>query len=246
MRWKAVAAPMSLPMILEAISVGPLAACILDARPNGCIQGRVMARFERSAYVAVDGELVCITDPALYDGAINMRCRRLPAAGADVWLDGRSARRWHPDPWPSPDCIQGCMQLVAGRCRDVPVASGGLSLLGRGEGLTPDGDDIIAGMMLAWRAVGARFDATPVLAAAAERTHAISLAHLRAAAHGYASAPVHAALAALLDPEYSYSDLAPAMAGLDAVGHSSGRSTLTGIKQALVAWAADPTACMKV
>ncbi|MEZ5825409.1 MAG: DUF2877 domain-containing protein [Geminicoccaceae bacterium] len=229
-------------MILEAISLGPVAAAILDAAGSAMPQGRVVSRSERSAYVEYGDDLVCVVDQELYDGAINIRVRRLPEHGQRVRIDRRAARAWKPRPLPSPARIRSHVDSLRQRVADAPAFADPIALFGKGEGLTPDGDDIVAGMMLALNAVGARFDADGWLASARSRTHAISLAHLRAAAAGHASAPVHDALRALVDA--SCADPDGAFAGLAQVGHSSGLSALAGMKAALAAWARNPDALM--
>jgi hypothetical protein len=93
-------------------------------------------------------------------------------------------------------------------------------LVGLGPGLTPSGDDYLGGVMVALRMDerGAQADALwrwlePRLA---ERTSAISAAHLAAAAQGEAHEALHAVLAGA-DP-----------ALLDGVGHCSGWDALAG------------------
>jgi len=104
-------------------------------------------------------------------------------------------------------------------------------LIGLGPGLTPSGDDYLGGMLVAlrWVGRGAQADSLwrwlePRLA---ERTGAISAAHLAAAAAGQ----MHETLHALLDDLAAWEapDLHPALERLDAVGHSSGWDALAGI-----------------
>ena len=128
----------------------------------------------------------------------------------------------------------------------VPSAPGGAvpgvaGLLGLGPGLTPAGDDLLAGAMLALHALGA-----PDLAAALWRTVGAagsaattqaSRAFLAAAADGHACAPVAAVLAALLTdaPPTAADDWPAHVARLDAVGHTSGWDMLAGLVLALAA-----------
>ena len=216
-------------MIVEAYSTGPLAEEILA----GGGSGKVIARFERSAYVAFGDCLVSIVHSELPEGALHVRAKRLPFAGDEVRVDDRSARRWRPPPWPQRiDPASIAEKLGA----PSPIADP-MELLGRGEGLTPEGDDVVIGMFLASHALGIEIDRAAILAAAENRTHAISLAHLRAAARGMASAPAHDALLALLDP--AQRDIGPAITALENVGHSSGRCTLAGMRSVLAAWASE-------
>jgi hypothetical protein len=104
-------------------------------------------------------------------------------------------------------------------------------LIGLGPGLTPSGDDYLGGVLVAlrWLGRGAQAESLwrwlePRLA---ERTSAISAAHLAAAASGQ----VHEALHEVLDNLSAWQppDLLPSLARLDAVGHSSGWDALAGI-----------------
>lgn len=118
---------------------------------------------------------------------------------------------------------------------DVEPAIG---LLGLGPGLTPAGDDLLAGLLIACSKLGERHVARrlgdALLYAAPERTTCISLAHLTAAAAGYGAAPLHDLLDGLVRSERAEMDRA-----LDAaakIGHSSGFDAVGGIILALRAW----------
>jgi hypothetical protein len=104
-------------------------------------------------------------------------------------------------------------------------------LIGLGPGLTPSGDDYLAGVLVAlrWLGRGAQADSLwrwlePQLAGG---TSAISAAHLAAAATGQ----VHEALHELLEnlAAWQAPDLHPTLSKLDAVGHSSGWDALAGV-----------------
>jgi Protein of unknown function (DUF2877) len=98
-------------------------------------------------------------------------------------------------------------------------------LLGRGPGLTPAGDDVLAGFVLGARAFG--LDAAGVLAEVAAtapaRTTAVSAALLWHAARGECVDEVAAVLA---DPS------GPTVARLLRVGHTSGAALATGLSTA--------------
>jgi hypothetical protein len=86
------------------------------------------------------------------------------------------------------------------------AAEAALDLLGLGPGLTPSGDDLLAGMLLALDGLERQDLVAPIgarlLAAAPERTTRISRAHLAAAALGQGAAPLHDLLTALAsDPQ---------------------------------------------
>ena len=141
--------------------------------------------------------------------------------------------------WPALAALSGWTRdaLVEGRAAGAPPASVD-GLVGLGPGLTPSGDDVLAGALLALHAF-ARPDLADRLAAwleprAAERTGAISLAHLECAAHGEGAAALHDALAALSsgDPV----TLAGSTAAVGALGHSSGWDGLAGIVAVGAAW----------
>lgn len=106
--------------------------------------------------------------------------------------------------------------LAAGEPAAVPA------LVGRGDGLTPVGDDVLAGWLVASRAVGR--DTTPIAEAVEAhlpRTTSLSAALLRHAIAGEAIAPFRVALTT------------GAVADLLAVGHTSGAGMLLGAHLAL-------------
>ena len=112
--------------------------------------------------------------------------------------------------------------------REVPPLK---DLVGLGPGLTPSGDDLVCGSLVALQALGLRAPASRLAEAAAplfrSNGNGISRAHFRTAAEGAATAPLHDALAALAKGRAE--DLAPALERLDAIGHCSGWDALTGL-----------------
>jgi len=106
------------------------------------------------------------------------------------------------------------------------------ALAGLGPGLTPAGDDALAGMLLAMRASNGP-DAEPLLhaAAARARTTALSLAFLRCAAAGQALAPAHRLLDAAARGD-SGAALAAASAVAE-VGATSGADFCYGLRAAI-------------
>lgn len=132
-----------------------------------------------------------------------------------VWRAGSALKNWlenNPDKTPSP-----------------PPQSEGL--LGLGDGLTPAGDDLLIGMMLALRTYGraeaADRLATWALPLARTRTNKISVSHLNCAAAGEGSAVLHDTLYALNNANCSALDRC--LDALDRVGHTSGWDALTGV-----------------
>ncbi|MGI9511067.1 MAG: DUF2877 domain-containing protein [Geminicoccaceae bacterium] len=113
-----------------------------------------------------------------------------------------------------------------------------IDLLGLGPGLTPAGDDLLAGLLIACRTLGENDVAGQIgealLDAGAARTTDISLAHLRAAALGYGAAPLHDLLTALLADKPLLVD--QALDAASKIGHSSGFDAVGGIILTLRAW----------
>lgn len=102
------------------------------------------------------------------------------------------------------------------------------SLLGRGPGLTPSGDDFLGGSLIALHLLNRPEIARTLWATleplARTRTNAISRALLAAAARGMGSATLHHAL----DTYLTGKNLDTALAGLDKIGHSSGWDAFAG------------------
>jgi hypothetical protein len=133
--------------------------------------------------------------------------------------------------WPAIAALRAWAQAVAleGSAEPPPDEIG--TLLGLGPGLTPSGDDLTGGALIALRGLGwtpaADRLAAWVLERAPRRTHPISRAHLVCAAAGEGALAVHEALRALCTP--GAIGLAPALDALDTVGHSSGWDALAGV-----------------
>jgi hypothetical protein len=112
-----------------------------------------------------------------------------------------------------------------------------VDLLGLGPGLTPSGDDLLGGALIALRAIG-RADAVQdldwqIASEAAGATTPLSCAFLRAAADGLGCASLHGAIAALLEDDRSA--LAGDVDALGRIGHTSGWDALAGAALALQA-----------
>jgi hypothetical protein len=118
---------------------------------------------------------------------------------------------------------------LRGRTGVAPDAAAAM-LLGLGPGLTPSGDDLVGGAMVALSALGRRDVARDLaswgLPLAVTRTGRISAAHLACAADGEASCALHDMLAALVVTDRD--GIAAAFAALAAIGHSSGLDMLAG------------------
>ena len=111
------------------------------------------------------------------------------------------------------------------------------ALVGRGRGLTPSGDDALAGALLAARAVGSE-RAVPLAGAVRRRlatTTAVSAALLDAAADGWAAPEAVALVDAAADGHaHAAEALLPQVL---AAGHDSGRALVVGVAAALAALA---------
>lgn len=102
-------------------------------------------------------------------------------------------------------------------------------LIGLGPGLTPSGDDVIGGALVALACIG-RLETRDALWGACcahlDRTNEISAAHLRSAAMGYAASALHEAIHAVIGGQVDR--VKPALAALLRIGHSSGFDALAG------------------
>ncbi len=172
---------------------------------------------------------------------------RVPVSepGDRLRLDAREARIWHPPAPPAaaaPDAVLAACEVVRPHVwndpRALQLGSGNLDevareLAGRGPGLTPAGDDALAGFVYT-RVALAHPDAVQAQRAAhatAANTGEPSASLLRAAADGEVFAPAAQMLAALLRADGQA--LAPAVRTLAALGRTTGRALLTGIVRAL-------------
>ena len=111
-------------------------------------------------------------------------------------------------------------------------------LVGLGPGLTPSGDDFVAGMMIALHALGETevcrrlwAQSQPYVEAA---TNPISYAHLHAASHGEGSEATHRILNAIVAG--SPFAIREHLNGIDRIGHSSGWDGLAGLVLVLDGW----------
>ena len=145
-----------------------------------------------------------------------------------------------PQPWLVEALDTAARSLAGGRPEDAATAC--LEVIGRGRGSTPSGDDAVAGLLLAARAllpvdgVGEGHGparqlsalAERVAAAAPDRTTAVSAALLRHAAAGRAVGTVVEAVDVLVDrsPDPHPDDV---LRRLLALGHGSGVDTATGL-----------------
>lgn len=131
--------------------------------------------------------------------------------------------------------VDGWTGVLGGECEARPPAPPA-SLLGRGPGATPSGDDLLAGLFLALdrtatdaRRPRLRQAGERLVATAAERTTTVSTALLAQAVRGRADDRVETALRAVLSQSVPRSRWEPAVLGITEVGHTSGVDTLVGM-----------------
>jgi hypothetical protein len=128
--------------------------------------------------------------------------------------------------------VDGRQEVTSPECSTVDgLGTQAAMLLGRGPGLTPLGDDILAGVLVTLRALGdhraAAALARPVLAAAPAATTAVSAALLWHAARGEC-VPELAALFRALDAGHR-AEVATARDSVLRLGHTSGAGLLNGV-----------------
>ena len=283
----------------EIVDIGPVAR---RALVDGA-SGRVEAVFQRSFYMVVDGQWICLGPDTLGSGPLNALyrpslscsgelCR--PTRGDSVRVLGNALqvgrgifagidRAAEPSPvaasdwsvvtldaglqafdalndgmFPSEGLAPLCRaragaprsallvrgeapaarltNLVRARAASLRVEGGFdagplVSLLGLGPGLTPSGDDLLGGALVALQALGMedlRDSIWAVLRARAMTdTNEISFAHLAAAAEGHCSTVLRRALNTLMSG--SIDDLQSAIWAVGRIGHTSGWDALAGI-----------------
>ncbi len=148
--------------------------------------------------------------------------------GAVRWLTGRVA-----DPLDAAGraAVADLVEALAAGERPGPAVS---RLLGRGPGLTPTGDDVLAGALVTLSALGSPLTAMlghAVLAAAPDATTAVSAGLLRRAAAGECIPQLADVLSAVGDggADPAAGALPRAAGALLAVGHCSGAGLLHGV-----------------
>jgi Protein of unknown function (DUF2877) len=191
---------------------------VIGAAPALGRRGVVAGRGRDAAYVDADGFVVVLTrePPALPNG---VQVGRLPAVGAEVVV--RADEVWDPtlrlvDP---PEVSVGDDDLAR---ETLDPAALGARLIGRGPGLTPEGDDVVAGLA-AVVAVSSWASREAWVAALIgddlrRRTTALSATLLELAALGMGPEPLQSWLAGD----------ATALARLERIGHSTGPAIARG------------------
>ncbi len=192
--------PWPAPIDFEAL------ACALTAL-HALITGRGTTRHPSPVLAAVEGRAAALRGDAV-SRAIERRATLSIATLAD-WLD------YH---------LGGSVEL------DDAGQDAVAGLIGLGPGLTPSGDDLIAGLLMALHATGRRETAAAlgafVRATAPDATSLLSRWLLEAAISGHPSEAMHVMLEALLEGDTSA--LPAALSRLECIGHTSGVDMLAG------------------
>jgi hypothetical protein len=203
---------------------------VIAARPAIGRRGVVAGVGRDAAYVDADGFVVVLTvgRPLLPNGA---QVARLPAVGSTVIVGAEEV--WDPTLWlGDADLVaDGPDDLVrAVESRDPSLAaSAGARWIGRGGGLTPEGDDLVCGVAAViavgdWpRALRAAWLGALIGGDLRRRTTALSATLLELAVAGMGPEPLQALVAGE----------AGALARLEAIGHSTGRAIARGAAVAL-------------
>lgn len=237
--------------MVRAVDAG-LGASEVLGRPG---TGRVVSVHRRAAYLRLGDDLIALVRPGVDPGPLHVRCPVLPALrpGEAVTGDGRLLRgaAWAVGipgaVWRGalPDAAalaahaeDGTVREAAGAALSVTVdpamvLGGALDELvavlgGRGPGLTPSGDDVLAGVALVARIAGGEAVEERLCASvAAVPTTDVARAFLAWAARGQSIAPVHDWLLAVAAGDAPRAGRA--LARLHAVGADSGRHLAAGL-----------------
>jgi hypothetical protein len=206
----------------------------LAARADGPLQ--VVHRGPHALYLDLDGRTLGVLASTATAVPCALRIAstglgRLATAAAEVrdgalHLDGRPVRIGR--------IIDTSVPRIAPPTGDLAPPPPDLvsSRLGRGDGLTPYGDDVLCGWLAVHRAAGVATEAVDAeVRAGFDRTTMLSATLLDCALHGEVI-PEFAAYVASLSTSRGTS-AAPARAALTQVGHSSGRGLLAGALLAL-------------
>lgn len=126
----------------------------------------------------------------------------------------------------------------------VPASTPPTGLVGLGPGLTPSGDDLLCGVLIALHALEHTLArnalASAVLAVAPRLTSPLSCAFLRAAAEGEGAENLHRLINAII--EGCNGDLAGIVSAVGRLGHTSGWDALSGVVLAMAAVSSFATA----
>ncbi len=213
--------------------------------------GRVVAVYRAAAYLRFPGGLLALTSGRAPSGPLHLRVAALPplAAGDVAEIDpaGLRGRNWSVPleaptwigalphrvalPHPLPRYPTGTGEAVGGLLRAGRIDTLAARIGGRGPGLTPSGDDTLAGVLLVARARwGPAAEPGLVAVAGSVMTTDVAAAFLSWAARGQCIEPAHSWLAALAGGDRARA--ARALVRLEGVGASSGHALRCGLELA--------------
>jgi len=221
----------SQPVVVDAHVVSAAVA----GRLRGARRLRLLASGRGAVHLDLDGFVVTLTGPGVPWMPNGVAVPSLPARPAVAW---RAAAPPLWDPVVAPlaggrPAVLALASWLAGRvpAPDVALEGAAPRLIGRGRGLTPEGDDILAGMAIGLRALGAPAGIPGERVSALARalcppdlrrlTGALSATLLELAVEGAAPEPVHRLL--------GMGDRAAALADLRRLGASTGGAIAAGI-----------------
>jgi hypothetical protein len=232
----------------------PAAASTVAAVPVPGERWRVLGVFGAAVYLG--GPHRAVLPLVAVDALLLPNAWRLPVAAADlewgvvpgaavpVGADGslrvgahrvRAVRAWRPRPVRRVPLDRSWTHSHAGFAAFAHAAAAAREAwaherIGRGVGLTPEGDDEVCGALLVGHAVGDHTLAAAVRPLLA-RTTDLSAALLQCAGDGLAVPELTAFADALVRGDHGLADrLRPAVL---AIGHSSGPALVRGVEQAL-------------
>ncbi len=218
---------------------------------TGCSRARVLAVFRRAVYVEVNDAVLAFVAADVDAGPLHLRVAALPvvAVGDRIDIDSivDDVPLWLPEPldgeavvatWSAdrltladdaalhddPSIAVARRSLVDG---DLDAAVRTLS--GLGPGLTPAGDDVLAGIALVRVLCGSPSGVSAAIEGAC--THTIARAFLRWAARGQSIASLHLLLGALAANDTGA--IADHQRRLAAIGATSGADLVLGVRLAL-------------
>ncbi|MEO5981772.1 MAG: DUF2877 domain-containing protein [Pedococcus sp.] len=144
----------------------------------------------------------------------------------------------------SPTPVEAARSLVTTVLAGQDVTRQVSVIVGAGPGLTPSGDDVLCGALIALRLGGASEARARLWSAVTPRlgsTTSLSAALLAEAADGYAVPAVVRLAAALAGGTDTAREVGPAAREVLGVGHTSGADLLSGLSGGLVALRCDRT-----
>lgn len=209
---------------------------------------RVLGTGRGAVHLDLDGFVVTLTGPGVPRMPNGVAVDRAHQGARVGWPSG-APPLWDPHVAPlegGPAEVRALAAWLAARAAppDLTLAAAPERLLGRGPGLTPEGDDVLAGAAIGVRALGpaAGLDAAAVddlarslcPADAGARTMALSATLLRLAAGGAAPEPAHRLIAP--------GDRESALADLRRLGASTGSAIARGIALAARSLTTGPAA----